>query len=392
MADLDTLAPNYRRAQQRWPTAATLEESYMALRTCFSNSEHGLVEHVQSFIDCICRTIMAEMDAPTLSSSTPSANELFVEALKSVGLHNTRRSSKLNKVLAGFNKLSTALGEMRNENGPVAHGKDGFLDPVSTDHARAFLHVGDAVLGVLLGALEGKQPDLRVTREPYEAFTYFHDQIDRAASMEVRVDEEDDGPVAVFSIASRPRGETVELRVVPSLLLYGTDRQAYVELLKTTELVVAESELDAGDEKEEKAVPKPDGVLRGKATAAAGPVMSLLPTYSGKLDTIREGLEAFLTAEGLDPAKAGIGPDQLVDSLLATAEQHMGLDWKIKESKQARLKVACKRVLFRFGSATQHADEVATRMVGWLRVQEPGIAPVSSESSVEGEGSSSLVN
>ena len=357
----------------------------MALRTCFSRSEHGLVEHVQSFIDCICRTILVEMDAPPLSSSTPSANELFVAALESVGLHNTKESSKLNKVISGFNRLSIALEEMRNENGPVAHGKDGFLDPLSTDHVRAFLHVGDAVLGVLLGALEGKQPDLRVTREPYEAFQHFHHQIDRAASMEVRVDEEDDGPVAVFSIAARPRGETIELRIVPSLLLYGTDRQAYMELLKTTEPVVAESELDAGDEQEELVVPKPDRIPSDKATAAFEPVLSLTPRYPGRLDTIREDLKVFLAAEGLYPANAGIGPDQLIDSLLATAEQHMSLDWKIKDSQQARLKVACKRVLFRFGLATQHAAKVATRIVYWLRKQEPDAFPVSSESFLEEE-------
>ena len=381
MTDLDTLAPNYRRAQQRWPTAATLEESYNALHTCFSNSEHGLVESVQSFIECICRTIIVETNTQSLSSSTPSTTELFVAALDSVGLQNTRHSSKLNKVLSAFNRLSDALGEMRNENGPVAHGKDGFLDPVSNDHARAFLHVGDAVLGILLGALEGKQPDLRVTREPYEVFKYFHDQIDQSASMEVRVDEEDDGPVAIFSISARPHGEPIELRVVPSLLLYGTDRQAYVELLKTTDLVAEESQSGAGDEEEEIAAPKPDESIRDKDAATTGPLVTLIPKYSGELNTIRESLEGFLAAEGLDPAKAGIGTTRLVDSLLATAEQHMALDWKIDESKQARLKVACKRLLFHFGFAKQSADKVATRMVDWLRVQE---AQVSSDSSGTG--------
>ena len=383
MTDLDTLAPNYRRAQQRWPTAATLEESYIALRTSFSNGEHGLVENVQSFIECICRTIMVERDAQALSTSTPSTTELLVAALESVGLHNTRQASKLSKVLSGFNRLSDALGEMRNENGPVAHGKDGFLDPVSTDHARVFLHVGDAVLGVLLGALEGKQPDLRVTREPYEVFKHFHDQIDRSASMEVRIDEETDGPVAVFWIAASPHGETIELRVVPSLLLYGTDRHAYVELLKTTDLVAAESELDSGVGDEGMVAPEPDDSIRDKATAATRPLTTLIPRYSGKLDTIRQDLRAFLTTLELDLADVSFGRERLVDSLLATAEQHMSLDWRISESKQARLKVAFKRVLFRFRFSKQRADEVATRVVGWLREQESVMVPVSSESSVD---------
>lgn len=383
MTDLDTLAPNYRRAQQRWPAAATLEEYYVALHTCFSNGEHGLVENVQSFIECICRTIIVETNGESPSSSTPSTTELLVAALKSVGLHNTKQPNNLNKVLSGFNRLSGALSEMRNENGPVAHGKDGFIDPVSNDHARAYLHVGDAILGVLLGAFEGKQPDLRVTREPYETFKHFHDQIDRSASMEVWVDEENDGPIAVFSIAARPHGETIELRLVPSLLLYGTDRQAYVELMQTTVFVAAESELDSGIGDEVMVAPEPDDSIRDKATATTRPLTTLIPRYSGKLDTIRQDLRAFLTTLGLDLADVSFGRERLVDSLLATAEQHMSLDWRISESKQARLKVAFKRVLFRFRFTKQRADEVTTRVVGWLREQESVMVPVSSESSVD---------
>lgn len=51
----------------------------------------------------------------------------------------------------------------------------------------------------------------------------------------------------------------------------------------------------------------------------------------------------------------------------------MGLDWKQRESLQARLKVACKRVLVRFGSAPEEAEGMAERFVVWLRVQAPEI-------------------
>ena len=38
----------------------------------------------------------------------------------------------------------------------------------------------------------------------------------------------------------------------------------------------------------------------------------------------------FLTAEGVDPARVA-QREALIDSLLATAEQSMGLDWKRRE-------------------------------------------------------------
>ena len=51
----------------------------------------------------------------------------------------------------------------------------------------------------------------------------------------------------------------------------------------------------------------------------------------------------------------------------------MGLDWKQREPLQARLKVACKRVLVQFGTASDKAEGVAERFVGWLRIQAPEV-------------------
>ena len=98
-----------------------------------------------------------------MPSAQPSTTDLLVAALDPLGLKNTRGATKLDKVLSGFNRLADAIGDMRNEAGPVAHGKDGFLDAIAADHARAFLHAGDAILGILLNAFEGKQPDLIAT-------------------------------------------------------------------------------------------------------------------------------------------------------------------------------------------------------------------------------------
>lgn len=372
MPDLDALAPNYRRAHQRWPDAPTLTKCHEALRACFDTNAHGLVEHVKSFIESVCLTIMGELREP-MPSATPSTTDLLVAALNPLGLRNTRGASKLDKVLSGFNRLADALTEMRNDNGPVAHGKDAFLDALTTDHARAFLHAGDAILGVLLNALEGKQPDLTVTREPYESFPHLNERIDRAVSVEARIDEEGERPMVVFSVATGPRGEAIELRVEPSRLLYGIDRSAYIEVLRTANLVVAEAE--EGEDDEEAVAPAEPGALAAPdAETVEVPLAELVPAYGGPLEALRQGLSDFLAAEGVDPAPAAEGGARLTDSLLATVEQNMGLDWKRREPLQARLKVACKRVLVQFGSDPAKAENVAERLVAWLRVQAPEVA------------------
>ena len=360
MADLDVLAPNYRRAQQRWPNAPTLAKCYEALVVCFSESTHGLVEHVQSFVESVCRTIIGELDAPLPQKDNPSTKELLRATLDPLELSNTRRASNLNTVLSGFNKLSEGLGDMRNHLGPVAHGKDGFLDPVSADHARAFLHVGDAILGVLLSAFEGKQPNLQTTREPHASFMHLNNRIDRAVSMEVSIDQDADQPVAVFSLAMRSIDSPITLRVVPSKLLYEVDRETYVEVLETIKAIPVEAETG---------IDEPVGLPTSKAMVEVKPVTTLVPTYSGALDRIRLDLEAFLIAEEIKLVEASNEGDQLVNSLLATADKNMTLDWENRENIQARLKVACKRVFISFGFEAQKADKVAKAMVDWLREQ-----------------------
>lgn len=371
MPDLDVLAPNYRRAQQRWPDAPMLAKCLEALRACFDTNSHGLVEHVKAFIESVCLTIMGELREP-MPSATPSMTDLLVAALNPLGLQNTRGASKLDKVLSGFNKLADALTEMRNDNEPVAHGKDAFLDALTTDHARAFLHAGDAILGVLLNALEGKQPDLSVTREPYESFPHLNERIDRAVSMEARIDADGERPMVVFSVATGPRGEAIELRVEPSRLLYGIDRSAYIEMIRTADLVVAEAGALDGEEVEAAAY-EPVTTIGIEPVAVAVPLTDFLPTYEGALETLRAALGDFLSAEGVGSAEVAEGGARLTDSLLATAERNMGLDWRQREPLQARLKVACKRVLVQFGCAPAKAEEVAERLVAWLHVQAPEI-------------------
>ncbi|HEY2383618.1 MAG TPA: abortive infection family protein [Terriglobia bacterium] len=382
MADLDALAPNYLRAQQRWPDAPTLAKCHEALKACFDGNGHGMVEHVKSFIESVCLTIMGEFREP-MSSSTPSTTELLVSALSPLGLRNSRGANKLDKILSGFNKLADALSDMRNETGPLAHGKDGFLDAVTADHARAFLHTGDAIVGVLLNAFEGKQPDLIATREPYENFPHLNDRIDSAVNVDVRIDEDGDRPVVVFSVYTKKRTEAIEIRVEPSRLLYGVDRTIYVELLKTAERAVEEV-VETDEEAEEAAVRA--AVEIPAIPVAVGPVTELVPQYEGELKIVRVGVEAFLTAEGLDPTLRDGGGKQLIDSLLATAEQNIGLDWKDREPIQARLKVACKRVLVQFGIVSGRADSVAERLVAWLRVQLPDAEAGTEASTASAEG------
>lgn len=364
MSEVDTLAPNYLRAKEHWPDAPNLSHCYREIVACYAGSSHGLVEQVKAMLESVCVTILEEFGRP-MPSSTPSTTELLVEALRPLGLYNTRGASKMDKVLSGYNKLSDALSEMRNEHGPVAHGKDAFLEALEADHARAFLHTGDTIIGLLLNALEGKNPDLSKTREPYERFPHHNDRIDRSVEVEVTVDPDGDLPVVVLSITTGGAAEAIEIRVEPSRLLYGVDRSAYIEVLST-----AAAEL-ADQEEPESTVLEPVEKVHPAPETDRPPLASVVTGYEGRFAMLRPGLESFLRGEGWSAAEAGEGEGDLVESLLTAMDQNLGLDWKDRKLLQARLKVASRRLLVRFGFERQRAEEVAERFIAWLRIQVP---------------------
>ena len=76
----------------------------------------------------------------------------------------------------------------------------------------------------------------------------------------------------------------------------------------------------------------------------------------------------------------------LTDSILATAEESMGLDWNQREALQARMKVACKRVMVQFGINAEKAEEVAERLVAWMRIQAPDLPAETTVAVVDAQG------
>jgi hypothetical protein len=359
MVDLDQIAPNYRRAAECWHDAGTLKHHYEALRGVYATAGYGLVDHVKSFIECVCLTTINEFGSR--ASKKPSMGELLTGALQALGLQNSRGASKLDSVLSGFNKLAEAISDMRNVHGPVAHGKDGFIDVLASDHARAFLHAGDAILSVLLNAREGKHPDLKATRERYEAFERFNAQIDRAILVDAEIDSESDPPMYLLTFAPQEGYEPIEIRVELSRLLFGVDREAYVEALKSS----------PSEAKAESVISSSGVVLQIPSFATLrenDPTFVLSSTYAGRMSGLRPALGEFLRSEGADPEETNGAGAILVDSILATMDENIHVDqWK-SSTLQARLRVACRRVLFGFG-LNRDASALAARLVWWVEIK-----------------------
>jgi hypothetical protein len=372
MPELDEIAPQFRLAVERWPEAPTLVNHYKAVSECYAADGHGLIGTVKSFIECVCLTILGEFGRP-MPCSDPSTTELLVEALKPLGLENTRGASRVDKLLSAHNRMADALSEMRNVNDPVAHGKDGFLDALTANEYRAFLITADTILALLLSAHDGKEPNLQYTREPYDRFSHLNDRIDRAVTLVATVEDGEESQLLLLKVRGADTGDEIEIRVPPSKILYALDRTAYVGFLLASSA---------------QAAPEPQvaaGVAAAEPAEAAHPTEPLpapkevVHAYHGALFPLKTSLDRYLDSLGPPVADLAHTGENVSDSLLATAEQHMGTDWRERETLQAGMKVALRRTLIRLAVDATRADEAAEHLVSWFRIHVSGDAEIAGE-------------
>jgi hypothetical protein len=374
MAAFDDFVPQFQRAKDRWPDAPTLAQHYIAVKESFEGSSLDIIASIKSFLECVCITILGEFGKSV--SSDASTIQLLGEAMKAIGLDRGRGASKLGKLLSAHNKMADALNEMRNENDPIAHGKDGFLDILSRNECRAFIITADAILALLMAGYEGAEPDLRYTREPYERFANFHSKVNRAVSMEASVDSDQETAALVVTLKTASLPDGVEIRLEPSELLYAVDRTAYVELLASAAVPIEDPKIPWAIL--ELAPPEsPDAIV---VAASAMPIVELVDSYDGCLSSLKPGFQQFLEALGGLEAAIAMSGTRLRDSLLATAERSMGLDWVSREPLNAAMKVAVKRTFTKFGVESERAGQSAERVVSWLRANagSSGVVPTTS--------------
>lgn len=355
---LDTLAPHFRQAMEQWPDAPTLRNHYYAVLESWDGTRHGLVETVRSFLECVCLTILGEY-GKRMSTSSPSTTEIFVEALRLLGLQNTQEGGNLSRVLSAHNKLADALSDMRNENGPIAHGKDGFLDFLTANQVRIYLLTADTLIALLLAALKGTEPDLKYTREPYERFLHLHKRIDASVSVETTVDYDSDTPVIVVNMSTGGLPDGVELRIEPSRLLYAIDRTAYIEILSAS----AEK---TGEEEVKSVSPVTEAPIISSKEVAE-PHSEIITTYNGYLLPLADEFRQYIGSLNLPSMSIPLSEGEFINSLLATAEANMGIDWRKRDSFKARMKVALRRTLTKFGLADDVAKICAEHLMEWFR-------------------------
>jgi hypothetical protein len=227
---IDDWCPGIREACRYWPDAPMLQHTFQALERDLEMESDAAIDASKGLVECVCKLILDELEDPSTpirpSDSHASITKWFAAASRVLGVSNIRHRGFADLV-KHHNSLAESLRDLRNESGPVSHGRSGFIQTLSAYHRRSAALAADALVTFLHQAYLEADVDLRRTNEPYDRFGRFNALIDEYVSIEGGTDDQ-----GSFTLSAMlPSGDAVPLAVEPSRLLYQLDRDGYIEAL-----------------------------------------------------------------------------------------------------------------------------------------------------------------
>lgn len=367
MKPLDEIAPNFRRAKDLWPDAPNLQAHYKTLINSYENEGHDLIELIKSFLETVCKTILS--DFGTTVPERESTTYYFGETMRSLGISNQRGACAFDKVLSGYNKITDGISDVRNTEGGVAHGKDGFIDLISENHLRVYILAVDAILQLIIEAYSGVDPNLIYTRQPYSNFQFKNNKIDENANI-IHTEISDDGSLVVkFKAGFLTEG--FDLVVPPSELLFNLDRRAYVDVLEALAGIERSDEDTKVSEPESPTKGEIDevGVTQPPITRWRYPEM--ITEYEGLFSQYVNVFYEYIF-HGIFEGKEDAGKVRnLTFTILKGMEDLSVVDWPIRQSTLSAVKLLIKRCLKICSISDEDTDRTTGMLVSWLKDNLP---------------------
>ena len=247
------LCPSIREVCGHWRDAPMLQQTFQSLEKALEAENDACIDCAKAIVEVVCQLIVDEFDSPSHSirpkESDPSFGAWVSSAVRALKLGDVRHD-KFQKLISQHHKLTTALRDLRNDAGPVSHGKEGFLSRLSAHHRRAAVLSADAIVAFLHQSYMEADLDLSRSREPYERFQEKHDLVDaHVAFLDASITEDNMLDVRL----GLPGHEELSLTIEPSRLLFQIDRQAYIEALEASEEAEEVSEPEDPETDEEAA-------------------------------------------------------------------------------------------------------------------------------------------
>ena len=221
--------PGIREACEYWRDAPMLHHTFEALQASLESGSDASIDAAKGLVECVCRMVIDQLDDPT--SPLKPRDEAPITQWVSAAIRLLRpidvRDRQFADLIKHHNGFAESLRLLRNDAGPLSHGKDGFIRALTIYHRRSAILAADAIVAFLHKAYLDAQLDPISSREPWERFAEDNALID--AHVGLAVDAEDgDSPTLRFLL---PGGDELPINIEVSRLLYQLDRGAYVEAL-----------------------------------------------------------------------------------------------------------------------------------------------------------------
>ena len=224
-----------REACDYWgDRAPLLQHTFQALEADLLAQSDATIDASKGLVECVCQIIIKELDdpaSPIKPASDAPITTWLAAATRLLGLSDIH-DRPFADLVKHHNKLAESLRILRNDAGPVSHGKLGFAQTLTAYHHRSAVLMADAIVTFLHESFLEARVDLKRTNEPYARFHRFNELIDEHVAISTSL--EDDGSLTLTALL--PTGDQLVLTPEPSRLLYQLDRDAYIEALNAARL------------------------------------------------------------------------------------------------------------------------------------------------------------
>jgi hypothetical protein len=238
--------PAIRECCAHWQDAPMLQQTFDSLENSFSTDNDACIDSAKCIVEVVCQIIVDELDSPTLPvkprESSPAFGVWVAAAVRALKLGDIRNAA-FQRLISQHHRRTTTLGDLRNDAGPVSHGKDAFIEKLSVYHRRAAVLSADAIVAFLHQAYREIQLNLLRTREPYERFPAQNELIDKWCNYTV-AEIDADGSLNVR--VALPGDESLVFNPTPSEFLFQFDRTAYIKALNAAHSAEAFENISEG--------------------------------------------------------------------------------------------------------------------------------------------------
>lgn len=221
--------PGIHEACSHWREAPMLQHTFEALKTSVESESDASIDAAKGIVECVCRVVIDQLDnaAAPLRPKDDAPITQWVSAAIRLLRPSDVRDRQFADLIKHHNGLAESLRLLRNDAGPLSHGKDGFIQALTIYHRRAAILAADTIVAFLHKAYLDAQLDPIRSREPWERFAEDNALIDAHVGLVVN-DEDGDTSTLRFLL---PSGDELPINIEVSRLLYRLDRDAYVEAL-----------------------------------------------------------------------------------------------------------------------------------------------------------------